>query len=56
MSPGAFLRADAVERRVLVRALPRAAKYRLDLDRRLARLIVSEWASVVKRARPSRGH
>jgi hypothetical protein len=49
VSPTALMRADRVEAAVLVRVVERAASYRLDLDRRLARLIVTEFAEALKR-------
>ena len=51
MSPGLLLRADPLERAVLMQALERAAHWRLELDKRLARLIVSEYAGAMRRAR-----
>ena len=51
MSPVALIRADRVEAAVLMRGLERAADYRLQLDRRLARLIVTELGEALKRGR-----
>jgi hypothetical protein len=49
VSPTDLIRADRVEAAVLTRAVERAAAYRLDLDRRLARLIVTEFGEALKR-------
>ena len=51
MNPAELIRADPVERAVLVRALERAGHYRFELDKRLARLIISELAQAMKRGR-----
>lgn len=51
MDSAVLLRADRIEREALVRVLERAAHYRLDLDKRLARLIISELADALRRGR-----
>jgi hypothetical protein len=51
VSPTAFMRADRVESALLVRVVERAAEYRLALDKRMARLVVTELAEAVKRGR-----
>ena len=51
MNPAGMLRADPIERVVLCSVIERAAAYRLDLDRRLARLIVTELGEAIKRGR-----
>lgn len=45
------MRADRVETTLLVRTLERAAKYQLDRDKRLARLIVAELSEALRRGR-----
>jgi hypothetical protein len=44
-----MLRADPIERAVLVLVAERADHWRLELDRRLARLVISEYAAATKR-------
>lgn len=51
MSPTALVRADRVEAALMMRALERAADYRLQLDKRLARLVVTELGDALKRGR-----
>jgi len=45
------MRADRIEAAVLTRAVERAADYRFQLDKRLARLVVSELGEALKRGR-----
>jgi hypothetical protein len=49
-----MIAADPTERATLSRVLERAAYWRLELDKRLARLIVSELAEAMKRGRGRR--
>ena len=51
MSPGELLRADRVELATVKQVLERAAHYRLELDRRLAKLIVSEMSVWLNKGR-----
>jgi len=51
VNPAGFLRADPVERAILGRVLERADHHRFELDKRLARLIISELADAMKRGR-----
>lgn len=51
MNPAVLIRADRVELALLRAAMERAAAYRLELDRRLARLIISELSDALKRGR-----
>lgn len=46
MSPAGLLRADPLERAVMARVLERAAYYRHELDKSLARLIRNELADL----------
>jgi hypothetical protein len=45
------MRADRVEAALLARVVDRADFWRLQLDKRLARVVVSEYAEAVKRGR-----
>jgi hypothetical protein len=45
------LRADSIERSVLVSAVESAAKARFELDRRLARMIITELSEALRRGR-----
>lgn len=51
MSPTALVRADRAETALMMAALGRAADYRLQLDKRLARLVVTELGEALKRGR-----
>jgi hypothetical protein len=51
VSPTALIRADRVEAALLMAAIERAADYRLQLDKRLARLVVTELGEALKRGR-----
>lgn len=51
VSPSSLLRADPIERAVLMRALDVAGRYREKLDRRLAQMIIGELAAALKRGR-----
>lgn len=54
MSPIAILRADPIEAAVLQRVIERADHWRFELDKRLARLIVAEYAEWYRRSRRRR--
>jgi hypothetical protein len=45
------MRADRVEAALLARVVERADHWRLELDKRLARVVVREYADAVKRGR-----
>ena len=49
IDPGRLLRADAVERPLLIAALEHAAKTQANRDEALARRVVSELAAAMKR-------
>ena len=51
MSPTELLRADPIEAAVLKRVIERADYWRFELDKRLARLIVGEYAEWQRRSR-----
>jgi hypothetical protein len=51
VNPSAFIRADRIEVALLTRALEHAARYRLELDKRLARLVIGELSDALKRGK-----
>lgn len=51
MNPAALIRADSVERTLVAAACEHAAQYRLDCDKRLARLIRNELADMENKRR-----
>ena len=51
VAPGAVLRADPVERPLLLDAMEHAARLHADRDKALARAIISELAQALKRGR-----
>jgi hypothetical protein len=51
ISPSALLRADDVERDLLLRAVHEAHRYHEQRDRALARMIISELAEAMRRGK-----
>lgn len=51
ISPGLVLRAEPLERQLLVEATKRAHDYAEERDRALARLVICELADAMKRGR-----
>lgn len=51
--PAALVRAGPVELALMVKVVARAAEYRAERDRALARSVVSELAEALKRGRHS---